>query len=345
MKSGDTTQWFHEETVCRLFEQKVIEIKENDPLLFYDKLQKYVDTSSKEKLKKKPVAEMTAHEKEKRFDMEYWPLIKVVRLYLKSDVLKTGAVLVDLPGTHDSNAARAAIASKYMMTCHSTWVVAPIHRAVNDKSAKDLLGATFKRQLYMDGGYQAVSFICSKCDDISVTEAIRDLYLEDEAEPYNIELARLQGLRKALMKTVRDGKANIVNLMKEMVVLRKEYATYGKLKKKAKAGQIVYAPEPKAVAPPKKKQKGKKPSARGKKNGKLTSHFSKKATEADDEDYLESDIEDDDDAASDHEHAAAKDSSNVDDDVEMTTDADEVYTPTPRPKVCSPNFKCHQQQF
>lgn len=30
--------------------------------------------------------------------MEFWPLIKVVRIYTKADALITGAVIVDLPG-------------------------------------------------------------------------------------------------------------------------------------------------------------------------------------------------------------------------------------------------------
>jgi hypothetical protein len=33
---------------------------------------------------------------------------------LKADVLKTGAVLVDLPGVHDANAARGKIARDYV---------------------------------------------------------------------------------------------------------------------------------------------------------------------------------------------------------------------------------------
>jgi hypothetical protein len=30
--------------------------------------------------------------------MEFWPLIKVVRVFTKASALETGAVLVDLPG-------------------------------------------------------------------------------------------------------------------------------------------------------------------------------------------------------------------------------------------------------
>lgn len=49
----------------------------------YQDLQQYVD--SKEKTSSK---------------MEYWPLIKAVRIYCKAAALSTGIVLVDLPGKH-----------------------------------------------------------------------------------------------------------------------------------------------------------------------------------------------------------------------------------------------------
>lgn len=110
------------------------------------------DTDDKDKNKRK---------KRKR-EQEVWPLIKVVRLYVKADALSTGAVLVDLPGVADSNAARAAIAEGYMKQCTALWIVSPINRAVDDKAAKNLLGASFRRQLQFDGIYSAVTFICSK---------------------------------------------------------------------------------------------------------------------------------------------------------------------------------------
>lgn len=75
------------------------------------------------------------------------------RIHVKSPALSTGAVIVDLPGVHDSNAARAAVAENYMKQCTGLWIVAPINRAVDDKAAKSLLGESFKRQLKMDGGF------------------------------------------------------------------------------------------------------------------------------------------------------------------------------------------------
>jgi FtsZ-binding cell division protein ZapB len=53
---------------------------------------------------------------------------------------------------------------------------------VDDKSAKTLLGETFKRQAKDDNGFSSVTFICPKTDDISITEAIDTLELEDEVE-------------------------------------------------------------------------------------------------------------------------------------------------------------------
>lgn len=94
----------------------------------YRQLQDYVD--SKEKNTKKR--------------MEFWPLIKVVRIYTKASALATGACLVDLPGVQDSNAARAAVAANYMKACTGLWIVAPITRAVDDKTAKSLLGDSFR---------------------------------------------------------------------------------------------------------------------------------------------------------------------------------------------------------
>ena len=81
---------------------------------------------------------------------------------MKAPALSTGAVIVDLPGVHDSNAARAAVADGYMKQCTGLWIVAPINRAVDDKAAKSLLGESFKRQLKMDGGFSSWVFLSTR---------------------------------------------------------------------------------------------------------------------------------------------------------------------------------------
>ena len=51
--------------------------------------------------------------------------------------------------------------------------MADITRAVDDKTARDLLGENFRRQLLMDGQYGALSFICTKTDVIKSSEIRR----------------------------------------------------------------------------------------------------------------------------------------------------------------------------
>jgi len=43
---------------------------------------------------------------------------------------------VDLPGVRDANAARGAVAEKYMKSCNAVWIVADITRAVDNRTAK-----------------------------------------------------------------------------------------------------------------------------------------------------------------------------------------------------------------
>lgn len=80
------TSLAREPEVCDVL-GSVKRLNERTSALLFQGLQHYVD--SKEK---------TAGSENR---MEYWPLIKVVRIYCKASALSTGAVVVDLPGVQD----------------------------------------------------------------------------------------------------------------------------------------------------------------------------------------------------------------------------------------------------
>ncbi|KAK6003880.1 hypothetical protein QM012_008730 [Aureobasidium pullulans] len=189
-------------------------------------------TGDKDKKKKKT----------RKREQEFWPLIKVVRLYVKADALSTGAVLVDLPGVADSNAARAAVAEGYMKQCTGLWIVSPINRAVDDKAAKNLLGSTFRRQLKYDGTYSGVTFICSKTDDISNTEAADSLGLGDELEELEEQLTIIERGRRAAEKETSQLKDKKSSLRKTMDNCDDEIEKWEALQVKLNDGKIAYAP-------------------------------------------------------------------------------------------------------
>ena len=70
-------------------------INEKQPEPFYHRLQQYVD--SKEKGTEKLDKNGNKITNPKRV-FEFWPLIKVVKIYTKADALSSGAIIVDLPG-------------------------------------------------------------------------------------------------------------------------------------------------------------------------------------------------------------------------------------------------------
>jgi hypothetical protein len=234
-------------------------IKETDSLIFYRKLQSFVD--SKEKTTKSE-KDKSDRERRRPREMEYWPLIKVVRLYVRSPALSTGAVIVDLPGVHDSNQARAAVAQNYMKQCTGLWICAPINRAVDDKAAKSLLGETFKRQLKMDGGYSTVTFICSKTDDISLMEAQDSLGIEDELAVLWNKCDELSKKKQSLKKELEELKEIKGDYARAMEAADEELEVWEKLKDDFDDGKTVYAPALKTKGSAKKRKRGtsKKPS-------------------------------------------------------------------------------------
>ncbi|RAH83494.1 hypothetical protein BO86DRAFT_408456 [Aspergillus japonicus CBS 114.51] len=175
-----------DERVSDLLGQTVT-IKDNNSKSFADELKSYIDSKGKKKSRPKSSAKKAAlgHPKDLSEGSDsadqgigLWPLVHVVRIYVKAKALSAEAVLVDLPGVSDSNAARVAVADEYMKRCSAHWIVAPINRAVNDKVAHDLLGKNFKIQMHMDNAFNDITFVCTKTDDLVPAEVLQSLGLE-----------------------------------------------------------------------------------------------------------------------------------------------------------------------
>ncbi|KAK3307526.1 uncharacterized protein B0T15DRAFT_530475 [Chaetomium strumarium] len=252
MIANATPEALANQTAVRSILGTVRKLKATTAASLYRQLQEYVDSKEKNT--------------EKR--LEYWPLIKVVRIYTKASALATGACLVDLPGVQDSNAARAAVAANYMKACTGLWIVAPITRAVDDKTAKSLLGNSFRRQLKYDGTYSAVTFICSKTDDISVTEAAESLGIEEEIQESWARIAELTDSArrtKSDMADLRDQRDVCDNLIDE---IEQTWDKWEALGTKLADGETVYGP---STSAPKKRKWRSKP--RGSRKNLASSDF------------------------------------------------------------------------
>ena len=102
-----------------------------DSKKFSQQIGKYIDSKEKKRgsdKDKKKDKERIEKEKKKEGEPALWPLIRLVQVLCHSEALSKGAVLVDLPGVADANAARNSIAKSYMQRCECIWIAAPITR-------------------------------------------------------------------------------------------------------------------------------------------------------------------------------------------------------------------------
>jgi len=147
---------------------------------FYQKLQKYVDSGNPIDTRSTTVSTQ----------MRYWPLVDVVKVYLKHPMLETGVTLVDIPGGHDHDAARASSAANYASKCSAYLLVSKVDRASDDGFAMKIMGDAFRRQLRLDGGIlngDLITFVCTQADNVSFSELKKEYpeKLDDYVKAYN----------------------------------------------------------------------------------------------------------------------------------------------------------------
>lgn len=156
---------------------------------------------------------------------------------------------------------------------------------------KWLLTGKQRRQLKYDGTYSAVTFICSKTDDISVTEASESLGIDEE-------ISESWGRIQDITNEIRGLKSNIADLKDERDVcddlidkIEQAWDTWEALAGDLADGKTVYAPSENA---------GKKRKRQSKPRG---SRKNRASSDLDDSDFSDSDGSD----ASDKENHDSRD--------------------------------------
>ncbi|KFY49525.1 hypothetical protein V496_09946 [Pseudogymnoascus sp. VKM F-4515 (FW-2607)] len=134
----------------------------------------------------------------------FWPFTKIIRVYLQADVLKTGIILADLPGLHDTNLARVKATQDYLLRCDHIFIVAKISRAITDQSLKSSLYSILSRHAELEweesaGKSMKVAVVCTKSEDINVKAARQEFCGLNKRIP--------QGVMMKLDKDIKEAKA------------------------------------------------------------------------------------------------------------------------------------------
>ncbi|RXW25223.1 hypothetical protein EST38_g555 [Candolleomyces aberdarensis] len=266
------------------------------------------------------VAAKNAKKSSKDDEPALWPLIRQVNVRCPAKALSTGAILVDLPGVADANAARNNIAKDYMKKANCIWILAPITRAVDDKTARDLLGDAFKMQLMMDGNYDdhCITFIASKCDDISCSEVISALDLYSDPVLEDIE-ERIDSLAEQISECKKTKTANdklIKTMEKELKDLRDRHEDHKEHLEALRNGETYvskFADKPSTSSASNKRK--------NKRKGKQGSPKRRKSVGSDDEISSASDAESDSDAEDESDSDSDSEAEDSDEDVSGSDDS------------------------
>ncbi|KAJ5557173.1 hypothetical protein N7494_001088 [Penicillium frequentans] len=152
----------------------------------------------------------------------FWPFTKLLRVYLKSPILRTGLVIADLPGFRDLNYARVRATNKYLShSCDEIFIVSSIARCCSDQSIPDIKGRCADKPYHIaiypeeeargESTYAeeigSMNDELDKLDDqlnevrlssrMNMEEAMRGFELMNQIEDLDLE-------RKKLMITTRD---------------------------------------------------------------------------------------------------------------------------------------------
>ncbi|KAJ4066338.1 hypothetical protein NW756_009841 [Fusarium oxysporum] len=145
----------------------------------------------------KPFLDSTAVKHGAGHPFSVWPLIQDVHMYIKSNFLRPGMTVVDLPGCGDATASRGEIAKKFSYRLDVRLVVSPIQRATDEQHGQALMQSGFdEAQMKIRGKYDGRGFgvILTKMDDIEVDPYIKGSY-ELKNDPETSQ--KLQNLKKS----------------------------------------------------------------------------------------------------------------------------------------------------
>ncbi|KAL2828351.1 hypothetical protein BJY01DRAFT_228475 [Aspergillus pseudoustus] len=126
-----------------------------------------------------------------------WPFIKLIRVYLRSPILRTGLILADLPGFRDLNYARVRATEKYLRhSCNEVFIVSTIFRCTSDRSIKDIIRRCPPNQ--------PIRIICTRSEDVNAKETARAAPVAESKQIQGLH-ARIEALEKRIrqVRTLR----------------------------------------------------------------------------------------------------------------------------------------------
>ncbi|KAG9251325.1 uncharacterized protein F5Z01DRAFT_292574 [Emericellopsis atlantica] len=118
-------------------------------------------------------------------DVAMWPLICNVNVHIRSEILRHGICLVDLPGVGDAVESRVKVASDFHKKLEVTMIVAAIQRAADERTTLRLLNDSQEMRARLTAGTNQHAFgvVLTKMDDLDINSYVKSSRAA-EHDPY-----------------------------------------------------------------------------------------------------------------------------------------------------------------
>lgn len=99
-----------------------------------------------------------------------WPLIEHVTIFVKSEILKYGLELVDLPGLGDAVESRSRVAEDFSDSLDITAIVSPAIRVTDEKTVAGFIKGRQQNERRMNGKFDrdSICVVVSKSEDMDL---------------------------------------------------------------------------------------------------------------------------------------------------------------------------------
>ncbi|KAL2864222.1 uncharacterized protein BJX67DRAFT_374065 [Aspergillus lucknowensis] len=125
-----------------------------------------------------------------------WPFVKLIRVYLRSPVLRTGLVLADLPGFRDLNYARVRATEWYLRhRCDEVFIVSTIFRCTTDDSIQSIIRRCAPGP--------PIRIVCTRSEDVNAKETARNSSTTD-ARQIRDRLSQIEALERSIRRVRSD---------------------------------------------------------------------------------------------------------------------------------------------
>jgi len=153
-----------------------------------------------------------------------WPLVRMINIYLKADILEPGIVIMDVPGNMDENAARTAQSEKNLKNLSVACVLSRSDRAPSDAGAQELMNKATQQMLILDG-VKRVCYIMTKTDQLdSIDNYIQEHPDVEEQLAQILERQQQAEDYKSILKEQLEKISNMkVEARKEYLRLYKDF--------------------------------------------------------------------------------------------------------------------------